>query len=112
MPTLKESIFNEIRKLHEKSAGLSDGQLNKLIFHHPDGLRLSLAGFVIVKSIFTAYSFAMPDTLKSKHQRGLSKLEFPYFITAKRLVLFSDMDAMTIKLYGSVEGFLEMCSKL
>lgn len=112
MSPLKKAIFEEIRKNHDEASGLDDIQLNKLLFHHPDGLRLSLKGFVVIKAIFTAYSFAIPETLKSRHQFGMSKMEYPYFLTQKRLVLFSEMDAMVIKLHGGIEGFLEVCSQI
>lgn len=104
---LKTAIFVEIRNKHEEATPLNDEQMNKLLFHHPDGLRLSLKGFLVIKNIFTAYSFEMPDTIKSKHQKSLAKLEYPYFLTSKRLVLFSEMDAAVIKLHGSIQSFLE-----
>lgn len=112
MSPLKKAIFKEIRAQHEKAALLDDEQLNKLIFHHPDGLRLSYSGFIIVKNIFTAYSFEIPESIKSRHRFGLSKMEFPYFFTKRRLILFSEMDSMVIKLHGGVEGFLETCSQI
>jgi len=84
--------------------------MNTLLFHHPDGLRLSLSGFVIVKNIFTAYSFPIPEDIKTKHYFGMSKMVYPYFLTTRRLVLFSEMDAAVIKLCGGIEKFLETCS--
>jgi dGTP triphosphohydrolase len=109
MTPLKKAIFVEVRKTHPESNSLDDIQLNKLLFHHPDGLRLSLKGFLVVKHIFTAYSFEMPETIKSKHQRSMAKLEYPYYFTKSnsRLILFSEMDAMVIKLHGGVQSFLE-----
>lgn len=107
MQPIKLAIFNEVRNKIEESCQHTDTQLNNLLFHHPDGLRLSLKGFLVIKSLFTAYSFEMPDEIKSKHQRSLSKMEYPYFFTTKRLILFSEMDAMVIKLHGGVLGFLE-----
>jgi len=107
MTPLKSAIFGEVRTKFEEAVKLDDEQLNKLLFHHPDGLRLSLKGFMVIKGIFTAYSFEMPDTIKSKHQRSLGKMEYPYFFTKRRLILFSEMDAMMIKLHGGVQGFLE-----
>jgi len=109
MNQLKVAIFNEVRVNHEKSRDLSDEQLNQLIFHHADGLRLTFPGFLILKNIFTVYSFEIPVTLKSRHRQGMSKMEFPYFLSNKRLVLFSEMDAMVIKLHNGIEGFLETC---
>jgi dGTP triphosphohydrolase len=110
MLPLKAAIFTEVRSKHETAASLDDNQLNKLLFHHPDGVRLSLTGFIIVKSIFTVYSFELPDTIKSRHQRAMSKIDYPYFVTKKRLILFSESDAITIKLCGDVERFLETYS--
>ena len=111
MTPLKNAIFAEVRKNHDKANALNDDQLNKLLFHHPDGLRLSLTGFIVIKNIFTAYSFEIPETIKTKHHFGMSKMEYPYFLTTKRLVLFSEMDAMIIKIHGGIEGFLETCSQ-
>lgn len=107
MNPLKAAIFEEIRKVHEEAQPFGDEQLNNLLFHHPDGLRLSLTGFRVVKNIFTAYSFELPPTIVAKHQRSLGKLEYPYFLTQKRLILFSEMDAAVIKLHGGVQSFLE-----
>ena len=107
MNPLKKAIFVEVKNKHEEAKLLDDEQLNKLLFHHPDGLRLSLKGFLVIKGIFTAYSFEIPETIKSRHQKSLGKMEYPYFLTTKRLVLFSEMDAMVIKLHGGVQGFLE-----
>lgn len=109
MGSLKAAIFNEVRKHHEKSVGLSDDELNQLIFHHPNGLRLNYHGFLILKNIFTVYSFEMDVTLTAKHQIGMANMEYPYYMTAKRLILFSEMDAMVIKLHGGIKGFLETC---
>ena len=111
MNPLKIAIFNEVRKTIEQSSRFSDDEFNKLMFHHPDGLRLTLKGFLITKSIFTAYSFEMPETIKTRHRFGLSKLEYPYFFTKNRLILFSEMDATMVKLHGGIESFLENCSQ-
>lgn len=109
MSPLKKVIFEEIRRHHNDEAiNLSDDEMNKLLFHHEDGLRLSLNGFIQVKSIFTAYSFKIPDTIKTRHRFALSKMEYPYFFTQKRLVLFSEMDAMVVRLHGGIESFLEV----
>ena len=112
MVPLKVAIFNEVRKQHEKSANLSDEELNQIIFHHPTGLRLTYSGFLILKNIFTVYSFEMDTTLTAKHHIGMSVMEYPYYINPKRLILFSEMDAMVIKLQGGIKGFLETCFNL
>lgn len=113
MLPLKKAIFAEVRRHHGgEIENLTDEQMNALMFHHPDGLRLSFNGFVQLKAIFTAYSFEMPENIKTRHRFGMSKMEYPYFFTKRRLILFSEMDAMVIKLYGGIEGFLESCSQI
>ena len=88
MSGLKKAIFAQVR-LADGSMGLqSDDDLNKLIFHHPAGLRLSYSGFIILKKIFTVYSFEIPDTIKTKHRLGMSQMEYPYFFTKKPLYIF------------------------
>jgi len=109
MGSLKAAIFDEVRAHHEKSANHTDEQLNQLIFHHGSGLRLTFPGFLILKNIFTVYSFEMDCELKARHQIGMSKMEYPYYMTSKRLILFSEMDSMVIKLHGGIKGFLETC---
>lgn len=113
MSPLKKALFREIRNHHKGDVEkITDEQMNAVLFHHPDGLRLTLNGFIQVKSIFTAYSFEIPENIKSRHRQALSKLEYPYFFTKKRLILFSEMDAMMIKLHGGIEGFLESCYQI
>jgi len=112
MIALKKSIFTEVRKNTPTFGDLSDSSLDKLLFHHRDGLRLTSTGLAALRKQFTAYSFEIPETIKSKHRLGMSKMEYPYFFTRRKLILFSEMDAMVIKLHGGVEGFLEACSQI
>lgn len=107
MLRIKTKIFEEIKRHHEKSKNLTNEQLEKIVFYHHNGLRLTFSGFLIMKGIFTTYSFEIKSELKTKHYIGMSKMVFPYYVSEKRLILFSELDAMTIKLYGGIEKFLE-----
>ena len=107
MSPLKKTIFDEIRKIDKELNLLNDDELNKVVFYHPANLRLSSEGYYIIRRIFTAYSFEIPVTIKTKHQIGMSKLQFPYYFTKRRLILFSEVDAMVVKLQGGIEKFLE-----
>lgn len=109
MTTLKQAIFNEVRTHVEKLKDLSNDDLNARIFHHVSGLRLTFHGFLVLKNIFTVYSFELDVKMKAKHHIGLEKMEYPYYLSTKRLVLFSETDAMVIKLHGGLSGFLENC---
>ena len=111
MTPLKKAIFNEVRRTDSAMIQQTDDELNKLMFRHEDSYRLLLSGFIIIKKIFTAYSYDVPITLKTKHYMGLAVMDYPYFITPKRLVLFSEDDALMIALHGGLQGFLENCFK-
>jgi hypothetical protein len=110
MNPLKLVIFSEVKKTNTDLEVLSDEELNQLLFHHPSGLRLSLTGFRVLRKVFSAYSFELPKTIKSRHHYNMGKLEFPYYFTNNRIILFSEMDAVIVKLHGGVESFLEVYS--
>lgn len=110
--SLKSAIFREVRKHSPEYELVTDEEMNKLFFHMPDALRLSLRGYMEIKEIFTAYSFKTPATIKNKHRIGMSKMVYPYFIAKSRLVLFSEMDASVINLCGGIEAFLDSCANI
>jgi hypothetical protein len=112
MHPIKRLLFTELRKQDEEMGPMNDDEMNLVNFHWSDSLRLSLTGFILVKKLFTAYSFKIPKDMKSRHRQAMSKMEYPYFLTGSRLILFSEMDAMIIKLHGGIEGFLETYSSL
>jgi len=68
---LKIAIFNELSKNDSEIAATSHEELNNKLFKQPDSLRLTLAGYISVKKVFTAYSFELPYTLKSRHQKWI-----------------------------------------
>lgn len=104
---LKIAIFTELRDIDTRFTAISNDKLNASMFHHGDSLRLTYMGLVAMNKLFTSYQFPVPVTIKSRHQMALSKLVYPYYFTSSRLVLFSDSDAMVIKLSGNIENFLE-----
>lgn len=110
MHPLKIAIFAEIKLQNDELREMDNAMMNKTLFHHPNGLRLSAKGFASVRKVFTVYSFEIPESIRSKHYRALSNLEYPYFFTKRRLYIFSELDAMTIKLSGGIERFLENCA--
>ena len=111
MNGLKEAIFGEVRKNKEELADISDSDLLKLLFHYADGMRLTYTGFIVLKNIFTVYSFELSENIRPKHRLAMSKFTYPYFFTKNRLILFSEMDATIITLSGGLDNFLEVHSK-
>ena len=107
MLPLKTAIFAELRAVTNKADTFTDDQLNGVMFNHKDSLRLTYSGVLWMSKAFTSYQFPVDVPLKAKHQIGLQKMEYPYYITQNRLVLFSDSDALVIRLAGGIERFLE-----
>ena len=72
------------------------------------GLRLTKLGFTLLKEQFDMYRF--PIAKEGMHNNLLLKLhehmKWPYFLDRKNLILFSEEDAMWLKLVGNdVEKF-------
>lgn len=104
---IKVLVFAEIRKSDAETEHIGDVELNKMLFVKPSSFRLSLSGFVKLKKIFTAFSFELPAEIMPRHKISLAKMEFPYFLTVSRLVLFSEKDSAVIKLSGGLVPFLD-----
>jgi hypothetical protein len=110
MEELKKLIFAEIKK-DCVFVGHTDEQLDEQMFVMRGNLRLSFSGFIMLKKIFTAHSFEILKPLKAKHMMALSTLEYPYYHTPKRLILFSTSDSLILKLSGGTEQFLDRIAK-
>lgn len=110
--SLKNAILREVRAKVPETMTMDDNALTLWLFRQNSSLRLTFKGFIILKKMFTAYSFGIDGELKSRHLAGMSIMEYPYYITDSRLILFSETDAMVIKLAGGVLNFLETCSQV
>ena len=72
------------------------------------GLRLTKLGFTLLKEQYDMYRFPIPKT--GLHNKLLLRLhehmKWPYYLDRKNLLLFSEEDAMWLKLVGNdVEKF-------
>lgn len=111
MNTIKKTIVEEIKKSKQKFSAVSIEDLNDEFFLQDSSLRLTYIGYMQIKEVFTPYIFELDCDIKSKHLINLAKtMRYPYYLSRSKLVLFSDSDAVLIKLYGSLSKFLEHCS--
>ena len=108
---LKVKIFSKLRSEVPDFTEMEDPRLNAIIFHHPSGLRLSQTGFAALRRFFDTYKFDIPENMKSRCNQALDKLEYPYYFVAKRIYVFSELDATMIKLSGGVDSFLDSQSQ-
>lgn len=107
VPEFKRALLEELIKETPSLQTKTLSEVNVLVFRNAGILRLTYTGYVIMRGQFAAYSFEIARPMKSRTLVALSKLAYPYFITSKRLVVFSEMDAAMITLAGDVETFLE-----
>ncbi len=114
MSPIKIKIIHEIKaqRVDPLLPTMTDDEINSVLFHNPATLRLSLHGLVALSKIFTPYKFELPANLKSRQRIALSKFEYPYFLSTRRLVVFSEMDAVMIRLHGGVDTFLDNCYQI
>ena len=109
MQELKHRIMSEVRDEVTVFAECTLEEMSAHFFLYPTTLRLTSAGYKHLRQVFTAYPFDIDkQLLRPKHLIALADaMEYPYYITHSSLVVFSDSDAMIIKLCGTVEKFLE-----
>lgn len=71
------------------------------------GLRLTKLGFNILKKQYDNYTFSVSEGIHKRLVLVLhKKMKWPYYLDSKQLVLFSEDDAMWLKLVGNdIEKF-------
>jgi len=70
------------------------------------GLRLTKLGHSLLKSEYDTYKFPIEEGLHKKLLLILHKnMRWPYYLDTKNLYLYSDDDAMWLKMYGSIDKF-------
>lgn len=84
-------------------------EAERLIFFRNNTIRLSYKGNQLLSKVADSYSFehGMKE-LKAGHIITITRqFKYPFYLSGKFLVLYSSEDAALIKLYGSVETFLD-----
>ena len=105
---IKELVFNQVRLYDTTYKDLTFDQLSSLFFQNSTTMRLTFTGFTVLRKIFTVYSFDLPANILTKHRMAFSTFAYPYYYTARRLMLFSSTDAVSIHLAGSIETYLNI----
>jgi hypothetical protein len=72
------------------------------VFKNNKGTRFTGLGFDLASFLWQTYTVKLPDNYKILNKTLLmldSKMEWPYYLSKKKLVLFSEMDAFEFSLY-------------
>ena len=86
---------------------LNDKELDTLIFRRHNNIRLTFRGYKYLSAIATCHIYTHDNSFKAKHILALSGLKFPYYLSNKFFILFSEEDALLVSLHGDVSRFLE-----
>lgn len=105
-----KQILNTIRDNNPRYKNHNDLDLSYHIFKHPSQKRLSFAGLCLLQKHHKSYQFEynVKDDLSIKARISLARKDIhPYYLGATKLILFSETDAIMLKLLGGdVEEWL------
>ena len=103
---IKTLILAELKR-EEKVSRYNDSDLDKFVFVRSTSLRLTFQGYKLLSNVATCYVYRHDDDFKAKHLIGLSQLKYPYYLSTKFFILFSEEDSLLVSLHGTATGFLE-----
>jgi hypothetical protein len=94
---ISKLVFNEIQKSVDKPMAFFQ------IFKNSKGTRFTGLGFDLASFLWKTYTIKLPQDYKIVNKTLLmldSRMEWPYYLSKRQLVLFSEMDAFEFTLYS------------
>ena len=89
-------VFDEIQKSVDQPLTFF------MIFKNDKGTRFTGLGLDLAKSIWKTYTVKLPDNYSIRNKTLLmldGRMEWPYYLSKRKLILFSEMDAFEFTLY-------------
>lgn len=110
--TKMTSIHDQIYKHLKDKYGKGVDMRPRDIFYNTrkKGLRLTRTGYELLRKDFDSYAFAIDKETKvtAKHILRLdSEMQWPYYLTQKQIVLFSEEDSIILKLVDGYENWIK-----
>lgn len=93
---ISKKVFNAIQTSVDKPLTFFG------IYKNAKGTRFTGLGFDLAGFLWKSYAIKLPDNYVVANKTLLmldSKMEWPYYLSKKKLVLFSEMDAFEFSLY-------------
>jgi hypothetical protein len=94
---ISKLVFNEIQKSVDKPMAFFQ------IFKNSKGTRFTGLGFDLASFLWKTYTVKLPQDYRIANKTLLmldSRMEWPYYLSKKKLILFSEMDAFEFTLYS------------
>lgn len=103
-----EKKLQEIQKIQSKIITLLSCESLKPsdIFYNKHTLRLKLSGARALQKEYESWELEPPVMSAGNMISLMKKMTFPYFVDKKKLILFTEVDAMFAKLAGA-QGWLD-----
>lgn len=105
----QDEIAKEI-KLHYPDIKEKDtNAIQSAMFRSTANLRLTRIGMTLYAGAnHTAFTYKHDNALLPKHLMGISRqIQSPYYLTPRLFIIFSEGDALMIKLCGGLGRFIE-----
>jgi hypothetical protein len=94
---ISKLVFDEIQKSVDKPLNFFQ------VFKNSKGTRFTGLGFDLASFLWKTYTVKLPQDYKIANRTLLmldSRMEWPYYLSKKKLALFSEMDAFEFTLYS------------
>lgn len=94
---ISEQVFDQIQKSVDKPLTFFQ------IFKNRKGTRFTGLGFELASFLWKIYTVKLPQEYRIANKTLLmldSRMDWPYYISKKKLILFSELDAFEFTLYS------------
>jgi hypothetical protein len=94
---ISKLVFEEIQKSVDKPLNFFQ------VFKNNKGTRFTGLGFDLASFLWKTYTVKLPQDYRIANKTLLmldSRMEWPYYLSKKKLILFSEMDAFEFTLYS------------
>ncbi len=113
--TKTTSIHDQIVTYLTDTYGVGVDMRPRDLFYNTNGkgLRLTRLGYELLQHDFDCYPYPIEKAIKVKVKHILAldaEMQWPYYLSSKQIVLFSEDDSVIMKLVGGYENWIASVS--
>lgn len=102
------SVARELKAHFSELKDTFEGDIVGMVFRSSASLRLTNVGKTAYSRVHPAFIYKHDHKLLPRHMMGIAReITSPYYLSETLFVIFSEEDAMMIKLCGGVNRFIE-----
>lgn len=104
----RTDVAEELKMHFSELKNTAETEIASMIFRSTANLRLTRVGMTAYSRVHTAFTHTHKRALLPRHLMGIGReITSPYYLSEKLFIIFSEEDAMMIKLCGGIDRFLE-----